>query len=426
MQGTVWANMFCVVLLDRLGKLVYIDPKSLYYYKKEVAIPPLEMVDDILSIQKCGKDSSRMNQVINTFMESEKLTLSESKCHNVHIGNKKENCKDLAVHTHKMHESSQEKYLGDLIDQTGTQRATIRDRKSKGYGIVSQVLAITKEAPLGKWRVKSGLLLRNAWLVNSILYNSEAWHGIVKDDMEIFSRVDESLLRGLVSAHSKVAKEALYLETGTIPIRFIWAARRIIYLQNILKRDTKELIRKVYEAQKLDPKQGDFVQLVKNDLKLANITITEEEIQNMDKIQFQTLVKSEIKNAAFSHLLELQQSHSKYRDVKHTTLKMQPYMCDQTMSPEDISLLFALRTKSVRNIRADFNKMFNSDLCPLCKRHVDTIPALLECEELQAVPRTGAQYCDIFSPSVDIQREAVDQFRSLLQARDRILDYEED
>ena len=99
-------------------------------------------------------------------MESEKLTLSEIKYHNVHIGNKKENCKDLAVHTHKMHESSQEKYLGDLIDQTGTQRAIIRDRKSKGYGIVSQVLAITKEAPLGKWRVKSGLLLRNAWLVN--------------------------------------------------------------------------------------------------------------------------------------------------------------------------------------------------------------------------------------------------------------------
>ena len=30
MQGTVWANMFCVVLLDRLGKLVYNNPKLLY------------------------------------------------------------------------------------------------------------------------------------------------------------------------------------------------------------------------------------------------------------------------------------------------------------------------------------------------------------------------------------------------------------
>ena len=33
MLGTVWANMFCVVLLDKLGKLVYNDPKLLYYYK---------------------------------------------------------------------------------------------------------------------------------------------------------------------------------------------------------------------------------------------------------------------------------------------------------------------------------------------------------------------------------------------------------
>ena len=89
-------------------------------------------------------------------------------------------------------------------------------------------------------------------------------------------------------------------------------------------------------------------------------------------------------------------------------------------------MLFAMRTKSVRNIRSDFKNMFNSDLCPLCQSHVDTIPALMECEELLAVPRTGAQHSDIFSPSVDIQRAAVHQFRYLLQARDRIFDAEED
>ena len=49
-----------------------------------------------------------------------------------------------------MHEANQEKYLGDIVNTNGNQRATVKDRKSKGYGIVSQVLAITKEAPLGK------------------------------------------------------------------------------------------------------------------------------------------------------------------------------------------------------------------------------------------------------------------------------------
>ena len=108
------------------------------------------MVDDVLSIQKCGPESSRINQVINTFFAAEKLTLSETKWHNIHIGNHKENCRDLKVHNEKMHEANQEKYLGDIVNTTGNQRATVKDRKSKGYGIVSQVLAITKEAPLGK------------------------------------------------------------------------------------------------------------------------------------------------------------------------------------------------------------------------------------------------------------------------------------
>ena len=89
MQGTVWANMFCVVLLDKLGKLVYTNPKLLYYYNQEVAVPLLQMVDDVFSVQKCGQGSSHINQVINSFMETKKLTLSKNKCHKIHNGPKK-------------------------------------------------------------------------------------------------------------------------------------------------------------------------------------------------------------------------------------------------------------------------------------------------------------------------------------------------
>ena len=105
---------------------------------------------------------------------------------------------------------------------------------------------------------------------------------------------------------------------------------------------------------------------------------------------------------------------------------MQPYLFDHTMSKEDISLLFAMRTKTVKGIRSDFGHMYHTDMCPLCTQHVDTLPALMECQELLAVPRTGAQFEDILSPSVDIQRAAVLQFRALLQARERIIDFEEE
>ena len=67
MQGSVWGSICCVVLMDKLGKLAYENPDLLYYYKGLVATPPLQMVDDVLGIQKCSRKSRRLNGVINTF-----------------------------------------------------------------------------------------------------------------------------------------------------------------------------------------------------------------------------------------------------------------------------------------------------------------------------------------------------------------------
>ena len=102
--------------------------------KKEVAIPPLEMVDDVLAIQKCGTKSIKINTAINIFMEAEKLYLSEKKCNVIHVGSKWESCNELKVHSNKMHESRNEKYLWDVINKSGTQRGTIQTRKKQGFG----------------------------------------------------------------------------------------------------------------------------------------------------------------------------------------------------------------------------------------------------------------------------------------------------
>ena len=62
----------------------------------------------------------------------------QAKCHNMHIGRNKENCKELKVQNTIVHESLPDKYLGDIINKTANQRETVKDRKAKGYGIVGQ------------------------------------------------------------------------------------------------------------------------------------------------------------------------------------------------------------------------------------------------------------------------------------------------
>ena len=77
----------------------------------------------------------------------------------------------------------------------------------------------------------------------------------------------------------------------------------------------------------------------------------------MSRTDYESLIKGAVRKAAFEHMLLIQQSHCKYKQVAHKTFRIQPCMVDHTMNADDISLLFALRTRTVRNIRNNFGNM---------------------------------------------------------------------
>ena len=225
-----------------------------------------------------------------------------------------------------MKNSVQEKYLGDLLNTTGTVRNTIEERKNKGFGIVNEIIAILDEIPLGRYKMEIGLKLRQAMLLNGILYNSEAWHSVTEAEIKILETVDEHLLRALVKGHSKTPLEFLYLEAVAIPIRFIVSSRRLIYHQNILKREDNELIRRIYTEQLKNPTDGDFVKLIEDDFRLIKEVQNDVTIQNTNVSMYKTLIKTKIKSAAFQYLSEIQSTHSKVRVIVYQNLEIHKYM----------------------------------------------------------------------------------------------------
>ena len=57
--------------------------------------------------------------------------------------------------------------------------------------------------------------LREAMLLNGILFNSETWHGMMHAQIVKLEQINEALLRGILKANSKTAIDFfLYLETG--------------------------------------------------------------------------------------------------------------------------------------------------------------------------------------------------------------------
>ena len=246
--------------MDKLGKMAYNDPTLLYKYKEEVDMPPLQMVDDIITAIKCGNQVVSTNAAVNTFVKLKKLQISSTKCSRIHVGKSKcAECPDMLVNGAHIKETHKEKYLDDYLTKGVIASDTISDRMRKGYGILGDIRAILEDIPLGIKRLEAGLPLRESWFLNGTIFNSEAWGEFSKSDISELEVLYRKIIRLCLGAHSKSPSKMLYLESGQFSISNFNSVRRLCYFQNILKRHESEIVKRIYTAQKNNPSPGDLI-----------------------------------------------------------------------------------------------------------------------------------------------------------------------
>ena len=70
---------------NNLGKFA-VATSNIYLYKNKVAIPPLLMQDDTLTVSRCGFKTTKINSFINTQTNIMGLQFGKDKCIKMHIG----------------------------------------------------------------------------------------------------------------------------------------------------------------------------------------------------------------------------------------------------------------------------------------------------------------------------------------------------
>ena len=420
MQGTVWGSLMCTSTMDKLGKIAYSKPETLYKYKG-VPIPPLGMVDDVISVSSV-ENTQEINKIINTFIESKKLKLSEKKCSRIHVGKNHEQCPEIKVHDHIMKEAEAETYLGDIVDKNGNIKATIENRKKRGQGAVSEIMSILSEIPFGKFKTEVALKLRESMLLNGMLFNSEAWHGLTSANVAALEAVDQQLLRSILNAHSKTTKEFLYLETGTMPIRWIIPQRRINFFKHIMTRKEDEILKKVFLAQKEKPTQGDFVKILLQDLERFGLSYDEVACETMSKPRLRKVLRKKAKELSFEELVVSMQRSTKVQSIRYRQLEAQPYLLSD-MTDEEKEMLTAIRSRCIREVKANFPNMHRMcQHCPLsCNNEnplQDTQEHVLDCRML------GGSNVDIdfMHAGVEEQRLLSKEFCRLIQRRSTLVE----
>ena len=244
MQGTVPAPLKCSVQLDSLGKECLETGEGVYQYKECVNIPPLLMIDDAIAISECGPDSIKVNALIQSKVRMKNLRLGHSKCFQMHIGKDKTCCPVLQVRDEIMLTSEREKYLGDIISSSCKINDNIEERYNKGIGIANKIIGLLKEISFGHHYFQMAILFRQSMLVNSIMCNSEVLYGVSQTHIDTLESVDKYFWRKVFGAPISTPIESFFIETNTIPIRYILMGRRLMYYWNLMQNMKQNRSRK--------------------------------------------------------------------------------------------------------------------------------------------------------------------------------------
>ena len=428
-QGDVNAPFKCTTQVDSISESQHKALENhLYEYKNKVKLPPLGMVDDQLTIAKCGLGSALASAHINASTNIKKLQFGEHKTVKMHIGNKNNICTNNLIDTFHL-ESKKKKatsildmvdvegekhcmetvtswtYLGDVIQSNGKNDLNIKERVGKGLGNVKQITQMISDLCLGPYHYEASAVLRSSLLLSSLISNSESWVGLTKKQISDLESVDEELLRNIFSAHSKTPLELLYLETGSIPIRFILMSRRLNFLWYLLNQTENSLLSNFFNAQCEDPTRGDWVSQARSDLTRLNMDVSFREIKALSKDNFKELVRKHVRATAFEELKEMQKTHSKSRKLKYNELKMQSYLCANSgMTKKEMTFAFSARAQML-DVKHNF-KLGKSNLsCSLgCdsledQEHILRCPVLREDDESEKI-----NYTDIYSQDLKVMQ----------------------
>ena len=175
--------------------------------------------------------------------------------------------------------------------------------------------------------------------------NSEVWQNFKLKHIITLEKSDQDLIRKILNAHSKTASEALFYELGKYPLRFVLSKRRLMYLWHLLHRDKNELIRKIYETQKLKTTKGDWFEIIQNERIQNKVSESDLEISLMSKDKFKRIVETKIEFQAIKYLRELASTHSKSAFILNEKFGKKEYFNDRRFSKEDVQILFKLKTK---------------------------------------------------------------------------------
>ena len=384
-QGTVLGSTLCSVSTGEVAD--EIDEGGIQNGESNVRV--LIFMDDINCLNENMDDVIMSHQRVVWFSKKKRLELNEKKCAIMMVNGKDYDAlPELNVNGKIMKQLEEITYLGDKFNSKGNNVSLVKDRVDKGESVIVNVFALTNECITGNFLVETVLLLYDSVFLPVLIFNSQAWDSLSKEDIDNITTIQLKYLKKTLEVASSTSNTLVFLELGILPVKYEINIKQLTFIHHILKLEENDPVKLVYREQVKYRHEKNWGNEIVTLLLKFKLPQDETEITNMEYSKWKEIVKTNVKRFALKELNEEKEKQSKSKSLpSYQSLKRQDYF--NTLSTEHARILFKVRCK-ILDIKV-FNAWKYSDcVCRRCNDGIEDVNHILNnCKEMEREENTS-------------------------------------
>ena len=126
----------------------------------------------------------------------------------------------------------------------------IDDRVGRGIQCIRSTVAECGALTLGQYAIQSLLLMYKTMLVQTVIFNSETWCNLNKENENKLKVVQMKYLKRIMHTPQSTSNVAIQIELGVKPILNEIHSRQLKFLHHILNLEEEDPVKMVYNEQK--------------------------------------------------------------------------------------------------------------------------------------------------------------------------------
>lgn len=314
-------------------------------------IASLAFVDDIADLSTSFDDAVQSHKNALAFAKRKKLQLAPDKCYIMLMQprNKGNQIPKLEVEGGQVSGVSSIVYLGDVFNDKGNNDDLVADR-------------VKREASLGYHTLSVFVLLHNAILLPSMLFNAQAWSNISQRDNTKLTTIQLRYLKKMMGVRQATSNAFTFLELGVLPIKYEIHKRQLSFLHHIVNLAENDPVKMVWRHQTNLPDHRNWWSDVSKLMETYSINYDEQEIANMSKAKFKR-IKESVLGRAFSDLQRENSEKTRTQNIIHNKFEAQKYITH--MHPTSAKIIFKCREKTLK-IKEHMKFKFDDMSCRWC------------------------------------------------------------